>query len=289
MGVQRTQGAALTCGASKAHQSFPALLAGSSHPWPQLPSPDSPSQEALINRDKQTSKSPDSVWVSAQKFRNWLGNTVRIGCPGRRPNILQWGWAINTSRIASLIVFWWYLFPILSGWESKVSQTQKDCGINLQACFSLVLCPSPGSRGSSAFCQLCPRCVHHTGGRRRPCGGGSVFGDSECVLRLSRPKASFPFTSLLIPELSRQKTKPAENREEGDNFWLVKVPTSSCRGGQTCTRTGAGTSQGWGQDRGRGTNPAQWQPAINVKPQPETLNVKLKPLLLVWKQILLCF
>lgn len=75
-----------------------SLLCSPSHPWPRLPFPDSPSQEALVNRDKQTSKSPDSVWVSAWKFRNWLGNTVRIGCLGRQPNILQWGWAINTFK-----------------------------------------------------------------------------------------------------------------------------------------------------------------------------------------------
>lgn len=141
---RRHGGTALTCSTSKAHQSFPALLARSSHPWPQLPSRDSPSQKAIVNRDKQTSKSPDSVWVSAQQFRNWLGNTVKIGCLGRQPNILQRGWAINTSRIASPVIFWWYLFLILSGWESKVSQKQKDSGINLQACLSLVLCPSPG-------------------------------------------------------------------------------------------------------------------------------------------------
>lgn len=126
------------------HQRFPAPLARSSNPQTQLPCPDSPSLQALLKWDKQTSKSPDSVWVSAQKFRNWLGYTVRIGCLGSRPNVLQKGWAINTSRITSLVVFWWYLFLILSGWERKVSQKQKDLGINLQAFFSLVLCPGPG-------------------------------------------------------------------------------------------------------------------------------------------------
>lgn len=111
------------------------------------------------------------------------------------------------------------------------------------------------------------------------------------MLWLSQPKAachpgraSFPFASLLIPELNRQKTKPAEKKGKGITFAWPKSLRQLAAG----IRCAPGHGQDWEQERGRGTSPAQRQPAIYVKPQPETLNITLKPLV-VWKQIRLCF
>lgn len=206
---QRCGGAA----PAKLIRAFSALPARSLHPWPQLPSRDKPSQKALINRDKQTSKSLDSLWASAQKFRNWLGNTVRIGCLGRRPNILQRGWAINTSRIASLVVFWWYLFLILSGWESKVSQKQKDSGINLQACFLSGLVPEPRLKGEQHVLMALPTlCTPCWGQATEMWYGFSIWGQWVHVTAKSATSCLPPRRGLLpLPLAPDPRTKLTEN------------------------------------------------------------------------------
>lgn len=120
-----------------------------------------------------------------------------------------------------------------------------------------------------------------------PAACGGWMARARHFLQLRQIKAayfpawiSFPFTLLHIISLLKIKRK-------GFFFFIVHLPcVSSPRSSDTRQSWCKGRSrtlQGWGQQRGRGTNLAQQQPAINGKPQSETLNVKLKSVLVVWK------
>lgn len=123
-------------------------------------------------------------------------------------------------------------------------------------------------------------------------GAGAAFRDSESTLQLNWPKpachpgqASLAFSSLLIPELNQQELTLLTIKMGVIFAWLDSLHQLA---------TGAGVHQGrtlrgWEQERGKGTNRTQQQSATNMKAQLETVNVKLKSPLLVWKQILLCF